>query len=199
MPAEGRPGVTFYKDRPTRKTNIKGMGELAAQTFKGTSPTSPSTRDVARSVAAGTGIAGALAPTGKVKKAQRSGLLRTLLLGGVFGAGSYGLSRGLSALEERAARGGKQKAFNAMLGEDSDLKRLNKSSPAKVKSHFNTLFRFNPEMAKDPMVASSFVKGTVQLDTIPHKSVEGLISARKAMHETGRRLHGMPNFPNVPL
>ena len=53
-----------------------------------------------------------------------------------------------------------------------------------MKSHFDTLLRFNPDMAKDPLVASGFVKGTVSMGEISHKTVQDLVGARKTMRES---------------
>jgi len=110
-------------------------------------------------------------------------VLGTLGLGATVAATGVGVSRGIGSVEDVWSRRGKKTAFTAMLGEDSELKRMHKNNPRKVQSHFNTLFRFNPEMAKDPLVASSFVKGTAAHDYLAHKTVQDLIKSRKDLRD----------------
>ena len=43
-------------------------------------------------------------------------------------------------------------------------------------------------MAKDPLVAGSFVKGTAAHDYLAHTTVKDLIDARKNYLETGAKL-----------
>ena len=125
--------------------------------------------------------AGIIQGTTKFKDYAR--MLGMALLGGgaVAGAGSL-----MSGGAEKVRRMGKGRAFQSMLAQDSELKRMHKQNPAKVQDHFNTLFRFNPEMAKDPLVASSFVKGTAQHDFLAHKTVQDLIKTRKDLLDTGK-------------
>jgi len=110
------------------------------------------------------------------------------LLGGGVAAGtaSVGTMRGIQGVENALARTGKGNAFSNMLELDNELNRMNKNNPKQVKTHFNTLFRFAPEMAKDPLVASSFVKSTVQHDMLSHKTVQDLIKSRKDLKDTAK-------------
>lgn len=105
----------------------------------------------------------------------------SLALALVGGAGIAGGGKLWHMGADALAHTGKQKAFDQMLREDPELKRMHSSNPKKVRAHFNTLFRFNPEMAKDPLVSSSFVKGTAQQDFLAHKTVGDLIEARAKM------------------
>lgn len=109
---------------------------------------------------------------------------KTLGLGAGLGLGGLGVTKAVSAVENAFDHRGKLKAFNSMLQEDSELRRMYKSNPGRVRSHFKTLFRFNPEMAKDPLVASSFVKMTGGQEAMSHKTVQDLVSTRKAYKET---------------
>jgi len=96
---------------------------------------------------------------------------------------------------EALSRTGKEKAFKSMLEEDRELKRMHTATPVRVRKHFETLFRFNPEMAKDPLVASSFVKGTSQHDFLAHKTVGELLAARKAQLSTrSEKFPALPSF-----
>ena len=80
-----------------------------------------------------------------------------------FGAGAAGISLGIKGVEGLSDSISnpikKRKAFNNMMDDNPGLK---KESPKDVKRVFNTLFRFNPKMAGDPLVAGSFMKRTLQ-------------------------------------
>ncbi len=80
-----------------------------------------------------------------------------------FGAGAAGIAggiKGIEALSDAAIKPiQKRKAFNDMMDDNPALK---KENPKDVKRVFNTLFRFNPKMAGDPLVAGSFMKRTLQ-------------------------------------
>lgn len=80
-----------------------------------------------------------------------------------FGAGAAGIAggiKGIEALGDAAIKPlQKRKAFNNMMEDNPGLK---KEKPKDVKRVFNTLFRFNPKMAADPLVAGSFMKRTLQ-------------------------------------
>ena len=81
----------------------------------------------------------------------------------MFGAGAAGISggiKGVEALSDSVAKPIKKRsAFNKMMADNPSLK---KENPTDVKRVFNTLFRFNPKMAGDPLVAGSFMKRTLQ-------------------------------------
>ena len=80
-----------------------------------------------------------------------------------FGAGAAGIAggiKGMEALSDATIKPmQKRKAFNDMMDDNPALK---KENPKDVKRVFNTLFRFNPKMAGDPLVAGSFMKRTLQ-------------------------------------
>jgi len=80
-----------------------------------------------------------------------------------FGAGAAGLTVGIKGVEGLADSISspikKRSAFNNMMSDNPALK---KEDSKDVKRVFNTLFRFNPKMAGDPLVAGSFMKRTLQ-------------------------------------
>ena len=81
----------------------------------------------------------------------------------MFGAGAAGLAggiKGVESLSEGIANPiRKRSAFNSMMEDNPSLKREDQKD---VKRVFNTLYRFNPKMAADPLVAGSFMKRTLQ-------------------------------------
>ena len=80
-----------------------------------------------------------------------------------FGAGAAGIAggiKGVEALSDSIATPIKKRsAFNNMMSDNPGLKKENKKDVQRV---FNTLYRFNPKMAADPLVAGSFMKRTLQ-------------------------------------
>lgn len=103
-----------------------------------------------------------MSPTKKaLTKAFGKGTLGRKALG--FGAGAAGIAggiKGLEAISEGIATPIKKRsAFNKMIDDNPGLK---KEDQRDVKRVFNTLFRFNPKMAGDPLVAGSFMKRTLQ-------------------------------------
>lgn len=76
-----------------------------------------------------------------------------------FGAGAAMIGGGISAANKLSdSLEGKYKKkvyFKRMLADNPGLK---KESPKDVGRIFNTLYRFNPRMAGDPLVAGSFMK-----------------------------------------
>ncbi len=72
----------------------------------------------------------------------------------------------------------KAKAYEGMLETNPGLKDEN---PELVQKGFNTLFRFNPQFAQDPLVASTFVKNIVDQERLNLADVKALVDARKAM------------------
>ena len=127
----------------------------------------------------------------------RSRVLATLGGGAFLGLGLAGAAKGVGALEDVWERRGKGKAFSDMLAHSDDVRRLHTARPSEVKSHFDTLFRFNPDMAKDPLVASGFVKGTVGMGEISHKTVQDLISTRKSLRESATSPLHIPSLYSV--
>tara|TARA_B100001250_G_scaffold406619_1_gene425995 strand:- start:2819 stop:3460 length:642 start_codon:yes stop_codon:yes gene_type:complete len=81
----------------------------------------------------------------------------------MFGAGAAGIAGGIKAIdagsEAISSPLKKKKYFNDMMDDNPALKR---ESSKDVKRIFSTLYRFNPKMASDPLVAGSFLKRSLQ-------------------------------------
>jgi hypothetical protein len=92
---------------------------------------------------------GALAPK-NMGKAVGEGLLAAGTGAAITGIG-LGAKAGYEAIKQRIE---KPKAFKGMMGAMPGLK---KEDPKAVQMTFNTLYGMNPRMAKDPLVAGSFV------------------------------------------
>jgi len=80
-----------------------------------------------------------------------------------LGLGAAGLTAGIrgadAAIDSIGGPIRQRKAFNAMMDENPNLK---KEDQGDVKKIFRTLHTFNPDMAKDPLVAGSFMRRSLQ-------------------------------------
>jgi hypothetical protein len=95
-----------------------------------------------------------------------------LAVAGVLGAGIVG---GETAFNTAMSAISKARGFKKMVSTNPELQEMDST---KVKNIYNTLHRFNPEMASDPFVAGSFVKSTAEYDNIPTRTINELIAAR---------------------
>lgn len=81
----------------------------------------------------------------------------------MFGAGAAGIAGGLKGVESIGDAIStpikKKKYFNNMMDENPGLKKEPKRDVERI---FRTLFKFNPTMASDPLVAGSFLKRSLQ-------------------------------------
>lgn len=105
---------------------------------------------------------------------------------GMYGLGAAGIAggiAGLEALRETLDRKvGKEKAFKNMIKDNPGLAN---ESPAHVKKVFNTLYTFNKDMAKDPLVAGSFTRRSLMFkdEGIQPMDVKTLTEIRKNMRD----------------
>lgn len=67
-----------------------------------------------------------------------------------------GVAKGFSSLVDRVR---KPKAFSAMVSANPSLKKMDQTS---VQKTFNTLYALNPQLAREPLTAGSFVGQSVQ-------------------------------------
>jgi hypothetical protein len=78
-------------------------------------------------------------------------------------AGASGLAH--EAVEAIRNSLGKAKAYKAMIDHSGD--RLEGIPAEKVQESFNTLYRFNPQVAADPAVAAEFIRETSRTEAYP--------------------------------
>lgn len=105
----------------------------------------------------------------------------------VIGAG---VDAGIGQVRKMIAARGKVKAYKSMIAENPVLKKRPKDS----QKFFNTLYNANPDLARDPLVASSWVHTQIeqQVPGVPHagvvEGVQTLTKIRQQMRDTtGRR------------
>lgn len=70
----------------------------------------------------------------------------------------------------------KAKSFENMLEYNPNLRKVDSK---KLHAAFNTLHKFNPEYASDPLVASEFVNQAVSVNTMPLQMVNQVVQAKK--------------------
>ena len=89
----------------------------------------------------------------------------------------------------------------------SDMMRVHKGlgqeDKHKVQAAFNTLHKFNPDAALDPLTAGSFVQKAVDYGGVTTEEVKNLVSTRKAMRDAQKNEGGfmptMPGFGNMNI
>lgn len=105
---------------------------------------------------------------------------------GMYGLGAAGVAGGIAGIESlREAldrKVGKEKAFKNMIKDNPGLAGEN---PDHVKKVFNTLYTFNKDMAKDPLVAGSFTRRSLMFkdEGIQPMDVKTLTEIRKNMRD----------------
>jgi hypothetical protein len=95
--------------------------------------------------------------------------------GALLGGGAFAARKGYEAVESRL---GKAKAYNEMVEARPELK---DRDPKAVQRAFDSLYRFNPSYAKDPLVAGSFVDSVAASERLDLGTVNALVTARKGM------------------
>lgn len=95
--------------------------------------------------------------------------------GAALAGGSIAARKGYEAIDRRL---GKAKAYNEMVQARPELK---DRDPKAVQRAFDSLYRFNPSYAKDPLVAGSFVDSISSSERLDLGTANALVTARKGM------------------
>lgn len=112
---------------------------------------------------------------------------------GLANAGVKAVNQAFSSLTEGRA---KAKGMSEML---SVHKQLGQEDKTKVQQAYNTLWKFNPDAAKDPLVAGSFVQRAVDYGGVTADEVHKLVQTRKLMRESENKYEGgfMPTVQGI--
>lgn len=89
---------------------------------------------------------------------------------------------GRSAVHSMRDSIAKSKAYSSMLEENPNL---SETDPNMTEKAFNTLYRFNPAYAQDPLVAGTFVKTVLDQERLDIGTVSNLVQAHRQMSESG--------------
>lgn len=184
-----------HRSAPPRTINISMRTiEKKAAVLAGIDP-----REVAMRHAAAEGYRlakRASAPAGGGSNLGRNivGGAATLALGGaIYGLGNMGfqaIQRGMSSLTEGRD---KSKAVSEMLRVNPHLAKEEKT---KVLQAFDTLWRFNKDVAVDPLASASFVQKTVDYGGVTTDEVKKMVDMRKAMRDADFKT---PKFQMMPM
>jgi hypothetical protein len=87
--------------------------------------------------------------------ASKAGLGAAATAGGLGVLGLYNIAH--SKIKQLKDDIGKAKHYKAMLENNPELSDSNVDAKV-IQNHFNTLYKFNPDYAKDPMVAGAYVE-----------------------------------------
>lgn len=102
------------------------------------------------------------------------------------GAAQVGRS-GIRSLQDMY---GKSRAYKAMMEENPQF---SEADPNLTEKAFDTLYRFNPAYAKDPLVAATFVKNVLDQERLDIGTVSNLVQAHKFMRESTPK-SGLPEL-----
>jgi len=100
-------------------------------------------------------------------------------LGGIIGLGTEAGRSLIGSIRDNVQ---KAQAYRTMINENPNLA---DADPNLAEKAFNTLFRFNPSYAKDPLVAGTFVKNVIDQERLDIGTVSNLVQARRHMAEGG--------------
>jgi hypothetical protein len=113
---------------------------------------------------------------GAAKKGLAFGGAGLIIGGGAAGAQALG-----SAIHNKATSG---RRFDAMLEHYPTLKKHNRKA---LKQRWKTLNRFSPALAKDPLIAGTFLKRTMELGgDIDIKTIGEIAKARKDLSASSK-------------
>jgi len=111
-------------------------------------------------------------------------------MGAAFAGGGMAAMKGINYLGNKAKEFslslGKAKAYKDMLDNNPQLGEEDIDARA-VQMHFDTLYRFNPEYAQDPLVAGAYVQNAIEMARPNLDTVNNLVNARKNMVDTASR------------
>lgn len=103
---------------------------------------------------------------------------QTMALAGAGAALTGGTMAARKAYEVTAGKLGKAKAYRDMVEARPELKDRDQKA---VQRAFDSLYKFNPDYAKDPLVAGSFVDSVSSSERLDIGTVNALVSARKSL------------------
>lgn len=138
-------------------------------------------------------------------KGSMKSMLPALAASAIFGVGMGAanslIAAGKAPLKKAVEKVQHGKRLDKMLDANPDLKREDQT---KVRAHFATLHRFNPDYADDPMVAGEYVKQNLAMEGINFNTVKSIVDARKALTEARAKespatdtIFQVPKMPSI--
>lgn len=105
-------------------------------------------------------------------------VLKGLALGAGSALGVAGVGAGITAIQDLKRDLEKARYYKTMLEHNPELKGQGVDSKM-VQRHFNTLYKFNPEYATDPMVAGTYVVNSLEMARPNLDMINNMVRARK--------------------
>lgn len=126
------------------------------------------------------------------KKFSWGGMGDAAVKGLAFASAVTGIGGGAKLVSSLAGKLGKKKAFNDMMEFDPGLKKLDDRS---TKAVFGSLHTLAPTAAKDPLLASGFVRRTITMSERgePYVDVETI----KKLTEAQNKMRAAPGFADT--
>jgi len=119
---------------------------------------------------------------GRVARELEARALPTLITGGLLAGGGLAAAGGKALVEKLLASRHRNQAFQDMLEVNPQLQR---EDPTKVQRIFDSLFRFNPSYARDPLVAGTFVDSSLSDAKMHINTVNALVDAHAKLQGRG--------------
>jgi hypothetical protein len=126
------------------------------------------------------GAAPPAAPVGPSYGRAVRNILPLLGLAGLVAIGTTGAKVGLGALSDIKLKKEVQESYSKMFAEYPELR---EAKPRATK-FFNMMARFAPVLASNPIVAGTWVKGTMDRNLVDPHSIQQLIEAQKEWEHT---------------
>lgn len=118
-----------------------------------------------------------------------SRVLKGLAIGGGSALGVAGVNAGVTALQDLKGDLKKAQHYKEMLKNNPDLQARGVDSKM-VQKHFNTLHKFNPEYATDPMVAGTYVSNSLEMARPNLDTINNMVRARKDIADVRGKMPG---------
>jgi hypothetical protein len=125
----------------------------------------------------------------KVAPKAIDALKGAVMLGGTAAVGGTVLGLGEQGVEAIHNAASRAIGFHTMMKDNPDLDKMDRK---RVHTMYNTLHRFNPEMARDPYVAGGWMRRIAEYDVVDPKTISDLISARSKASRPSFMEMGLP-------
>jgi hypothetical protein len=113
-------------------------------------------------------------------KGSAKNILPLLGLAGLISLGTTGAKVGLGAISDSRLRGSVRDSYEKMFSEYPELE----DEKEKATKFFNMMARFSPVLASNPIVAGTWVKGTMDRNVVDPATIKSLIEAQKEWENT---------------
>lgn len=113
-------------------------------------------------------------------KGSAKNILPLLGLAGLVSLGTTGAKVGLESVSDSRLKGDVDESYKKMFVEYPELK----DEKAKATKFFNMMARFAPVLASNPIVAGTWVKGTMDRNVVGPTEIKSLIEAQKEWENT---------------